>query len=148
MTTSDGIFQCVVIAPQGTLVNCAATSVVFPGYDGFIGVLPHHIPMFCQLGLDIMKIERFSSNRLAKNYIYLLINRGFLLIGPNVLTVTTPEAFSFEGMDAKKIEQSLDKVRNRFVTGAFTKRQRWVENRKLLLLTKLAGLYTMPTGKS
>ncbi len=145
MTTNDETFQCVVIAPQGTLVNCVATSVVFPGHDGFVGILPHHIPMFCRLGLGIMKIRRFSSDQLSKNDICLLINRGFLLKGPNLLTATTSEAFCFEGMDAEKIEQTLEKVSRRITKGTFTRHQRWVENRKLSLLT---GLAQLQTGKS
>jgi len=142
MTTDDKIFNCVVIAPQGTLVNCEATSVVFPGHDGFVGILPYHIPMFCQLGLGIMKIERFSSDQPAKNNIHLLVNKGFLLMCSNTLTAITQEAISFEGMDAEKIEQMLGKIRKHLATGTLTKHQQEIEGRKLSLLTGLARLYT------
>ena len=142
MAKEQGRFQCVVIAPQGKVVDCPASSVVFPCHDGFVGVMPGHLPIFCRLGMDIMKIKRFGSQHFEKDYIYLLINRGFLLMGTGLLTVTTSEAFSFEGLGAEKIEGILEKERRRLATGTFTMHQHWVENRKLTLLTRLTALYT------
>ena len=53
----DNTFQCVVVAPPGKIIDCKATSIVFPAHDGMVGVLYDHMPMFCELGLGMMEIE-------------------------------------------------------------------------------------------
>ena len=141
MATDKGLVQCVVIAPQGKLASVAATSVMFPAHDGYIGIWPGHMPMLCRLGMGIMEIKPYTPEPGHKRPIRLFINRGFLMISSNHLTATVTEGVSFEGMDAEKIEQSLERVRRRISTGTFTKHQHWVENSKLTLLTRLAGFY-------
>jgi F-type H+-transporting ATPase subunit epsilon len=132
-------FQCEVIAPQGKIITCQATSVTFPAHDGYMGIWPDHMPMFCGLGLGFMEIQRPSSEQPGGKRLRLLINTGFLLVSHNLLSVAATEAFFFEGMSADKIEQTIEKERRRLETKKFTKHQLWVENRKLALMEKLAG---------
>ena len=141
MATKDESFQCVVIAPQGKLVNCQASSVIFPAHDGYVGIWQNHVPMFCGVGLGIMEVRKFIPGQPQGSVIYLLINEGFLLMTHNQLTATATEAISLEGMDSDKVEQTLEKTRKKLATGTFTKHQLWVENRKLTVLTKLAARY-------
>jgi len=135
------VFQCVVIAPQGTLLNCTATSVVFPAHDGYAGVWHGHMPMLCKLGLGIMEVKYQAPQRpLGQDQAFLLIDGGFALNSSNVLTIIAPEAISLENVPAEKVEQMLEKSRKKLSSAVYTPQQRQDETRKLSLLTRLAQL--------
>jgi F0F1-type ATP synthase epsilon subunit len=136
-----GEFRCVVIVPQGTLLNCATTSVVFPAHDGYVGIWPNHMPMFCKLGLGIMEIKQADGENSRNGRAHLFIDGGFALLSSNLLTITAYEAISLEGAGAEKVRQTVEKFRRRLATGAYTPHQRWCEEKKLSLLLRLAHLY-------
>jgi len=53
-------------APPGKVIDCKATSIVFPAHDGMVGILCDHMPMFCELGLGMMEVE-YTSEETAAN---------------------------------------------------------------------------------
>jgi F0F1-type ATP synthase epsilon subunit len=81
-------FQCVVVSPLGKLLDCKATSVVFPAHDGKVGVLYGHIPMLCKLAVGVMKISGVPPDvDTPPQVTSLLIKGGFALLAANVLTI-------------------------------------------------------------
>ena len=147
MSAVDKIFQCVVIASGGKLLDCKTTSVVFPAHDGQVGVWYNHMPMFCKLGLGIMEVRGIPSNSdvLAKDA-FLLIDGGIALIGSNLLTVIAHDAIYLYGVEAEKVERILEKARLKLSRGEYARQQHSHETQKLSLMTKLAKMEGFLTG--
>jgi F-type H+-transporting ATPase subunit epsilon len=142
MAERDDSFQCMVIAPQGKLIDCKAESVVFPAHDGYVGIWRNHMPMFCSVGLGMMEVMPLNQGPAQSKTKYMIINGGFLLMTHNELTTTASEAIFFEGMEAEKIEQFIDRAKKKLTTGTYTTHQLWVENKKISLMEQLAKRYT------
>jgi F0F1-type ATP synthase epsilon subunit len=107
MPSETAKFQCVVITPQGTLVNCIAISALMPAHDGYVGILAHHMPFFCKLGLGLMRVSSDGSIPAAHPDIVLLLDGGFAMVSSNVLTVIAPVAISTAHTKLEKIRQDI-----------------------------------------
>jgi F-type H+-transporting ATPase subunit epsilon len=134
------LLQCIVVAPQGKLLSCNAKSVVFPAHDGMVGVLPNHMPMFCELGLGIMEAKCLIPEEEFDGTTFLLIDGGFAMVISNFLTIMAADAVSFKDIPPERIEHTLEKARQKFA--AYTGTQRAREEKKLAMLSQLARLST------
>jgi F0F1-type ATP synthase epsilon subunit len=109
MAQAAKTFQCTVIAPQGRLLDCRAASVIIPAHDGLRGILPGHMPIFCQLGLGpmIVTCPPAAEDRPSIELL-LFIDGGFLMFNSNNLAVTASEGVSIRDMTNEKIEQFIE----------------------------------------
>jgi F0F1-type ATP synthase epsilon subunit len=138
MSDVNNTFQCVVVAPPGKVIDCRATSVVFPAYDGMVGILRDHMPMFCELGLGMMEVEYLTEKAdKPESKAFLVIDRGFALICENLLTLITNDAVSSVGAKKEKIEHMIEKLAKKLPTAAYTPDQQEHETKKLTLLKQL-----------
>ena len=150
----DNTFQCVVVAPPGKVIDCRAVSVVFPAHDGMVGVLCDHMPMFCELGLGMMEVEYVSENadKPQLNKAFVVIDKGFALIGQNLATIVSNDAVSSIDVKKEKIERMIERIEKKISTAAYTSDQQEHETRKVALLKNLlAGSGANPleiAGKS
>jgi F0F1-type ATP synthase epsilon subunit len=88
-------FRCIVVSPLGKMLDCMATSVVFPAHDGKVGIWYNHIPMLCKLDVGVMKITGVPPDVDTPPQITsLLIEGGFALLAANVLTIMAFDAAS------------------------------------------------------
>jgi len=134
-------FQCVVIAPQGRILDCRATSVMFPAHDGQVGIMYNHMPMFCKLGLDIMKVTLCPSAQepLAED-IFLLIDGGFAMIGPDMVELIVYDVVSFKDTKVGKIERMIEDIKKTVVTGRYSVQQSQRNTKKISLLTRFVQM--------
>lgn len=130
-------FQCVVITPQGTLVNCSTSSAVFPAHDGYVGILAHHMPLFCKLGLGIMQISSDGSPAAPGPATTLLIDGGFAMVNSNILTITASNAVSPAHTKPEKIRQDIDALRKSASDSASPADRRIHDRQKAAFLEKL-----------
>ena len=131
-------FQCVVISPSGKILDCIATSVVFPAHDGEVGIWYNHIPMLCKLGMGVMKIIRASSDvDTLPDVVFLLIDGGFALLAANVLTIIAFDAISPRDTKAEKIQRIVERT-EKLASGDVTIEQRRHHLKKISLLRQLA----------
>lgn len=138
MADAGRIFQCVVIAPTGRLLDCRASSVVFSAHDGKVGILYNHMPMFCELGLGIMDVSCPGTGKTAQEEkIRLVVDGGFALISSNLLTIIASDAICGRDTEREKIEQMLEKSRRRLAAGTLTPEQHEHEIRRNALLAGL-----------
>ena len=150
----DNTFQCVVVAPPGKVIDCRAASVVFPAHDGMVGVLCDHMPMFCELGLGMMEIEYMSeeADKPQHNKAFVVIDRGFALIGENLATIVSNDAVSSIDVKKEKVEHMIERIEKKISTAAYTPDQQEHETRKVALFKNLlAGSGANPleiAGKS
>ena len=97
-------FRCIVVSPLGKLLDCMATSVVFPAHDGKVGIWYGHIPMLCKLDVGVMKITGVPPDiDTPPQVTSLLIEGGFALLDANILTITAFDTASLEDNSAEKI---------------------------------------------
>jgi ATP synthase F1 epsilon subunit len=135
----DNTFQCVVVAPPGKIIDCKATSIVFPAHDGMVGVLYDHMPMFCELGLGMMEVEYVSENvdKPQLNKAFVVIDKGFALIGENLATIVSNDAVSSIDVKKEKIEHMIERIEKKLSTAAYPPDQQEHEIRKVALLKNL-----------
>ena len=135
----DNTFQCVVVAPPGKVIDCRAASVVFPAHDGMVGVLCDHMPMFCELGLGMMEIEYMSeeADKPQHNKAFVVIDRGFALIGENLATIVSNDAVSSIDVKKEKIEHIIERIEKKISAAAYPPDQQEHETRKVALLKAL-----------
>ncbi len=136
--TKREVLQCVVISPRGTLVNCSAASLVFPAHDGYVGVLRNHTPMFCRLGLGLMRVVPAPTSDVPlPTTITFLIDDGFALVSSNLVTVIAVQAVSPASVKSEKIRQMAQKIRKSLADGLCPADQRQHETNKASLLEAL-----------
>jgi F0F1-type ATP synthase epsilon subunit len=135
----ENTFQCIVVAPPGKILDCRASSIVFPAHDGMVGVLYDHMPMFCELGLGLMEVEYVTeeADKPQNNKAIVLIDSGFALIGQNLATLVSNEAYSSTDIKKEKIDRIIDHINRKISAGAFTPLQQEHETQKIALLKTL-----------
>ena len=135
----ENAFQCVVVAPPGKIIECKATSIVFPSHDGMVGVLYDHMPMFCELGLGMMEIEYVSeeADKPQQNKAIVVIDKGFALIGQNLATIVSNDAFSSTDIKKERIERVIERIEKKISAAAYPPDQQAHEAQKVALLKTL-----------
>jgi F-type H+-transporting ATPase subunit epsilon len=105
-------FRCTVIAPQGKLLECSATSVIMPSHDGQLGILPGHMPIFCQMGLGPMEVQAVAEGEgKPGGHVFLLIDGGFAMFNSNNLSVTAATGINISHTTAEKFELAVEKCK-------------------------------------
>ena len=137
-------FDCVVIGPSGKLLDCKTTSVVFPAHDGQVGVWYNHMPMFCKLGLGIVRVTRVTSERLApalvpglplpqvaglirpvagREDVLLLVDGGFVVVCSNLLKVISYDVVCPAVLKPQGIEQIITGIRKNLSSASADQRR-------------------------
>jgi F-type H+-transporting ATPase subunit epsilon len=139
-------FQCTVIMPQGKLLDCRASSVIIPSHDGQLGILPGHMPIFCQLGLGTMEVKCPQTDDGQSPFeCLLLIDGGFAMFNSNNLAVTATGGFSMREMTSEKLEQLIESCRASIASPDTNAVQRPRQERRLSILESLRQ--HLPAGK-
>jgi F-type H+-transporting ATPase subunit epsilon len=122
-------FQCRVITPERSVLDCAATFVAFPAHDGEMGVLPHRAPLVCKLGIGPLRVDS-----LGKTEVY-FIDGGFAQMLDNRLTLLTEQANRASELKPGPAEQALAAARAMPIPDdqAFDARQRAVKRAQVQL---------------
>ena len=50
-------FHCSVVTPERAILECDASSAVFPAWDGEIGILPQRSALLCRLGTGVLRVK-------------------------------------------------------------------------------------------
>lgn len=93
--------QCIVVTPERTVCDEAATFVSLTLFDGEIGIGPGHTPLIGRLGYGEMRIQ--SPERLLRYY----VEGGFVEVLGDVVTVLTNRAVPAEQIDALVAQEQL-----------------------------------------
>ena len=103
-------FQCTVVTPERAVLDCAATFVAFPAYDGERGVLPNHAPLLCRVGIGRLRVESADGAHL------MFVDGGFAEVVDNRLTILTEQAKRPDEIDPDAAEQALIEARAMRIT--------------------------------
>ena len=117
---SDSTFHCSVVTPERAVLETDARSVVFPAWDGEIGILRGRAPLLCRLGVGPMKITGADATHV------LLVDGGFAQMVENRLTILTEQAREPSVLERQAAEKALDEAKARPITDdqSFTDRDR------------------------
>ena len=75
-----------VISPERVLFEGQASSVVAPGHDGQLGILPGHAPLMTVLGKGVLRLDGAGADSRFQ------VEGGFLQVVDNVVRVVTESA--------------------------------------------------------
>ncbi len=137
--TTDKTFRCTVVTPAGTRLDCDASSVEVPAHDGQLGILANHSPLFCQLGLGLMKVTEISHDDAshAPHHHELIIDGGFALVASNSLTILAYEAITPTHTVEEKMDELMERLQ-RQLGKAQKDEQRQHDRKKIALVERLA----------
>ncbi len=103
--------QVEVVTPEGRLVSEVADEVVLPGSEGYLGVLPGHVPLLTTLAIGEMVLRRGGLRR------YLIVAWGFAEVLPDRVSVLADVAERAEDINRDRAgrarDRALDRLRGR-----------------------------------
>jgi F-type H+-transporting ATPase subunit epsilon len=104
-------FNCVVVTPEQQMLDQQVTQVIFPAYDGQIGILTNRAPLLAKLGIGELKADLVGGGE--KSF---FIAGGVAQMKDNKLTVLTTEAIAREEIDAESARAQLAEATARTAT--------------------------------
>lgn len=104
---TTGGLRCVVVTPEQTVIDTAASYVVTPLYDGEIGIAVGHSPMIGRLGFGELRITT-AEGKVEPMY----VDGGFVQVADDTISVMTGRAKKLDELDPaeseKRLEEALD----------------------------------------
>jgi F-type H+-transporting ATPase subunit epsilon len=100
----SGGIHCVIVTPETTVLDVRARSVTLPLEDGQRGVARGHAPFIGRLGAGAVRITS-GDGREAAHAVF--VERGFVEVSHDAVTVITQRALPAEKLDLAKARQEL-----------------------------------------
>ncbi len=133
-------FHCSLIDPMGKLLDCRTTSVILPAHDGQMGILYNHMPMLCELGLGIMRVNAVSEEQYkgtCEGEVSFFIDGGFALIASNSVMVVAYDALALRDLKPDRLESVIERTARDVPSAAISATERSHENERLRLLRRI-----------
>ena len=92
--------QLEIVTPERLAFSDEVDSVVLPGSEGELGVLPHHAPLVSTLGIGELRIRKGGQEELFA------IAGGFLQVRPDKVVVMAETADMASEIDIEKAEEA------------------------------------------
>jgi len=100
-----------VITPERKVYEDDVDMVVAPATDGYVGILPHHAPLFTTLGPGEFKVKRGGVEEI------LAVFGGFMDVRGDRVVVLTDAAEPAEEIDAGRAQQARDRAQQVLAAG-------------------------------
>jgi F-type H+-transporting ATPase subunit epsilon len=101
-------FRLDVVTPDRVVLSEEVNSLVAPGADGYLGVLPHHAPLVTEMGVGTLTYRAVSGYSEA-----LAVSGGFMEVGRERTTVLADAAERAEEIDLDRARRARDQARER-----------------------------------
>jgi F-type H+-transporting ATPase subunit epsilon len=89
-----------IVTPERQVFSEQVDSVVCPGIEGELGVLPHHAPLLTTLGVGELRIRRGGEEE------FFAIAGGFLQVRPDKVVVMAETADMASEIDIEKAQEA------------------------------------------
>jgi F-type H+-transporting ATPase subunit epsilon len=89
-----------IVTPERQVFNDQVDSVVCPGIEGELGILPHHAPLLTTLGFGELRIKKGSDIE------FFAIAGGFLQVRPDKVVVMAETADMASEIDLEKAQEA------------------------------------------
>jgi len=100
-----------VITPERKVYEDDVDMVVAPASEGYVGILPHHEPLFTTLGPGEFKVKRGGVEEV------LAVFGGFMDVRADRVVVLTDAAEHAEDIDASRAQQARDRAQQVLAAG-------------------------------
>jgi F-type H+-transporting ATPase subunit epsilon len=101
-----------VITPERKVYEEDVDMVVAPASEGYVGILPHHAPLFTTLGPGEFKVKRGGVEEI------LAVFGGFMDVRADRVVVLTDAAEHAEEIDASRAQEARDRAQQVLAAGA------------------------------
>jgi F-type H+-transporting ATPase subunit epsilon len=100
-----------IVTPERQVFSEEVDSVVCPGIEGELGVLPHHAPLLTTLGVGELRIRRGSDEE------FFAIAGGFLQVRPDKVVVMAETADMASEIDLEKAQAARQEAERALAEG-------------------------------
>ena len=100
-----------VITPERSVYEDDVDMVIAPGSEGYLGILPHHAPLFTTLGPGEFKVKRGGIEEV------LAVFGGFMDVRADRVVVLTDAAEHAEEIDATQAQEARDRAQQVLAAG-------------------------------
>ena len=100
-----------VITPERKVYEDDVDMVVAPASEGYVGILPHHAPLFTTLGPGEFKVKRGGVEEI------LAVFGGFMDVRGDRVVVLSVAAEPAEEIDASRAQQARDRAQQVLAAG-------------------------------
>ena len=100
-----------VITPERKVYEDDVDMVVAPASEGYVGILPHHIPLFTTLGPGEFKVKKGGVEEI------LAVFGGFMDVRGDRVVVLTDAAEPAEEIDADRAQQARERAQQVLAAG-------------------------------
>ncbi|MEN3941348.1 ATP synthase F1 subunit epsilon [Prosthecobacter sp. SYSU 5D2] len=94
-----------IVTPEASIFSDEVDSVVLPGYDGEIGVLPAHAPLVTTLQVGELRYTK------AGKTTELAVGEGLVEVTGSTTRVLTDMAVNTDEIDEKSVEEALERAK-------------------------------------
>lgn len=100
-----------VITPERKVYEDDVDMVVAPASEGYVGILPHHVPLFTTLGPGEFKVKKGGVEEV------LAVFGGFMDVRGDRVVVLTDAAEPAEEIDAGRAQQARERAQQVLAAG-------------------------------
>lgn len=91
-----------ILTPERSVYDDEVDMVIAPGSEGYLGILPHHAPLFTTLGPGELRVKRGGVEET------LAVFGGFMDVRGDRVTVLTDAAEHAEDIDEARVQAARD----------------------------------------
>lgn len=91
-----------ILTPEKSVYDDEVDMVIAPGSEGYLGILPHHAPLFTTLGPGELRVKRGGVEET------LAVFGGFMDVRGDRVTVLTDAAEHAEDIDEARVQAARD----------------------------------------
>ena len=103
-----------VITPERRLYEDDVDMVIAPGSEGYLGILPHHAPLFTTLGPGEFRVKKGGVEEA------LAVFGGFMDVRGNRVVVLTDAAEPAEEIDSRRAQEARERAQQALAAGALS----------------------------
>lgn len=96
-----------ILTPDGEIFAGKVESIVVPAYQGKLGILYNHAPLFCALQIGEAKIKIKNQEK------YFSLSKGFLKLKNNVCLIAVESGEPAENINIERATQSFERAQKR-----------------------------------
>jgi F-type H+-transporting ATPase subunit epsilon len=100
-----------VITPERKVYEDDVDMVVAPASEGYVGILPHHVPLFTTLGPGEFKVKKGGVEEV------LAVFGGFMDVRSDRVVVLTDAAEPAEEIDANRAQEARERAQQVLAAG-------------------------------
>ena len=98
-------FQLQVVTPDRIVLDAEVVSLVAPGVEGYLGVLPNHAPMVTELGVGELRYTTPDDDEMR-----LAVSGGFMQVTGDKTTVLADSAERAEQINVERARAALQRA--------------------------------------